>query len=322
MLLTTHSIHVFYDLFRSVRDHIKGLKEFSVLEDEKDREEAFYEYVDELYDKEKERIREKRLEASNLFYNILDSMPGIDVDTTWKQVRETVLESENTKNHELLKTTMDRLDMLTVFEDFIRDRHRTFVDECRQEREMTRRVERRNRETFKSALQDLANERKLHALMTWSDVYRLIRDDERYLSMLGQSGSTPVDLFHDVLDVLKNDYEAAREALFEVFDNAGINPGQLNFREFMERSRHLTTDEATLELIYREIHGDKESIVPILPEPSLPDRSTVEMYPTIGPAEMMHVNSEEVREEFRSSLEIFLQQQPFEVVPTWDEVIY
>ena len=318
-------IFLCFPLYRNVRDLIKGLKGFSTLEDEKSREETFYEYVDELYDKEKEMIRERRLDAFNLFYTMLDSMPEIDVNTTWKQVRETVLESENIKHHELLKTTMDRLDMLTVFEDFVRDRHRIFVDECRQEKEMRRRMERRNREAFKSALQDLVHQRKLHALMTWSDVYKLIRDDERYLNLLGQSGSTPIDLFHDVLDVLKNDYEVIKETLLKTLDTQGIDPKHLSFREFLELSRPLTDDEVILKLIYREVHGEEESIVAIpSPESPLSDRSTIEMYPSIvPPTKMIHVDSEETRADFRSSLETLLkhQLQQFKMIPTWDEVI-
>jgi hypothetical protein len=54
---------------------------------------------------------------------------------------------------------------------------------------------------------------QFHPWMTSNDVYGLIKDEERYLNILGQPGSTPVDLFHDILDDVQTDYARLKETI-------------------------------------------------------------------------------------------------------------
>lgn len=51
-------------------------------------------------------------------------------------------------------------------------------------------------------LQSLVASGKIQARTKWKEVYPSFRDDERYLSMLGNPGSNPLELFWDAVDML------------------------------------------------------------------------------------------------------------------------
>jgi pre-mRNA-processing factor 40 len=48
----------------------------------------------------------------------------------------------------------------------------------------------------------LVDSGKIKARSKWKEVYPAFRDDERYLSMLGNPGSNPLELFWDIVDSL------------------------------------------------------------------------------------------------------------------------
>jgi pre-mRNA-processing factor 40 len=49
-------------------------------------------------------------------------------------------------------------------------------------------------------LQELIQDGKIKARTKWKEVYPVFRDDRRYLDMLGNPGSNPLELFWDVVD--------------------------------------------------------------------------------------------------------------------------
>jgi pre-mRNA-processing factor 40 len=49
-------------------------------------------------------------------------------------------------------------------------------------------------------------------------VYPLIKDDERYQNMLGQSGSTPLDLFWDMVEEMERDIRLKRNTVQDVME--------------------------------------------------------------------------------------------------------
>jgi hypothetical protein len=46
----------------------------------------------------------------------------------------------------------------------------------------------------------------------------LIKDDERYQNLLGQSGSTPLDLFWDIVEDMERDIRLKRNTVQDVMD--------------------------------------------------------------------------------------------------------
>lgn len=57
-------------------------------------------------------------------------------------------------------------------------------------------------------MQDLVNEGKIKARSKWKEVYPLFKEDDRYLNMLGNPGSNPLELFWDAVDALDQKLDA------------------------------------------------------------------------------------------------------------------
>jgi pre-mRNA-processing factor 40 len=67
-------------------------------------------------------------------------------------------------------------------------------------------------------LQELVREGIIVEGAKWKDIFPLIKDDERFLNMLGQSGSTPLELFWDVVEALDTDFRLKRDYVLDVLD--------------------------------------------------------------------------------------------------------
>ena len=70
------------------------------------------------------------------------------------------------------------------------------------------------------------NEGKIKARTKWKQIYPLLSNDDRYLSMLGNPGSNPLELFWDVVDSLDQKLDAKLGAVNVVIRkyNAKLQP--------------------------------------------------------------------------------------------------
>ena len=71
-------------------------------------------------------------------------------------------------------------------------------------------------------MRNLVREGKIKARSKWKEVYPLFRDDERYISMLGNPGSNPLELFWDAVDALDQQLDRKITIVEEVFKNYGV----------------------------------------------------------------------------------------------------
>ncbi|BGO91303.1 U1 snRNP protein [Rhodotorula toruloides] len=97
---------------------------------------------------------------------------------------------------------IEPIDMLTVFEDEVRRAEQAYVEQKQRVAEEKRRKARKAREDFSALLAELVAADQITAGATWKSAYPLFHHDERYLALLGQPGSSPLDLFWDVVDEL------------------------------------------------------------------------------------------------------------------------
>jgi pre-mRNA-processing factor 40 len=52
----------------------------------------------------------------------------------------------------------------------------------------------------------------------WKEIFPLIKEDERFLHMLGQGGSTPLELFWDVVEQLETEFRLKRDYVLDVLE--------------------------------------------------------------------------------------------------------
>ncbi|KAJ7097278.1 hypothetical protein B0H15DRAFT_36154 [Mycena belliarum] len=167
---------------------------------EAERQLIFEEYVTELKQREVQETRAARARSIAKVVALFKEL-NVDVVTRWRDAQELVLTSDAWRaDPELQK--LPTLDILLAFEDYSRVREREYEEQMRRGQVEKTRKERKAREAFKELLEELQGAGEIKARTKWKEVYPLFRSDDRYLNMLGNPGSNPLELFWDAVDVL------------------------------------------------------------------------------------------------------------------------
>lgn len=188
----------------------------------------------------------------------------ITVASRWHDAREIITRSDAFgADPQLAK--MEPLDMLVVYDEYVRQLEKEYDEESRRLRAEHRRRARKARDAFKALLRELRDKGQLTRTSKWKATLPLIRSDERYTALLGLPGSTPLELWMDVVDDLQIAAEegAARiegalkepvklDTTFEAFDElcttASVSSGAEARREAFdvihERLARVAAEEA------------------------------------------------------------------------------
>ncbi|KAJ2403202.1 U1 snRNP protein [Coemansia sp. RSA 2559] len=103
------------------------------------------------------------------------------------------------------------LDFMDAFDAAIKMAEKREAEQKQCEKEKMFRQERQNRDAFKQLLKEHSN--KITPESTWTEFYPLFKTDQRYLDMLGQPGSTPLELFWDEVEILSEGIYHERKVL-------------------------------------------------------------------------------------------------------------
>lgn len=146
-----------------------------------------------LFQEEQRTIRKSNIEK---FKALLREL-GITMFTRWKEAQQ-LYQSHPTYTSDPVLQSMDALDFLATFEDYIKTLENEDAEVRRRAEAEKYRAERRNREAYWGLLQSLVEQGVLTTTTKWKTVYPLIKDDPRFLAMLGQPGSDPLEMFWDI----------------------------------------------------------------------------------------------------------------------------
>ncbi|KAL1921694.1 uncharacterized protein VTP21DRAFT_10336 [Calcarisporiella thermophila] len=174
-------------------------------------ERIFDDYVSDLHNREKERDRKLRRERTDALNNILHTHPDINVRTKWKDAKAIF-----TALPEFKAQGIDQLpwmDILDVWEEFIKKLEREEDEKREEEKRKKLRQERQNRDKFKELLGELKSKGLIHAKTLWMEIYPHLANDQRYLQILGQPGSSPLELFWDLVGELEEQLYDQRKSV-------------------------------------------------------------------------------------------------------------
>lgn len=182
-------------------------------------------------------------------------MKNLDLEpfTRWHAAEEQLRDNKAFNSDKF--QPLHRSDMLNTFEKHIRQLQRDHNDRVQAERREKQRIERKNRDGFKQLLQELQTDGKLRAGTKWKEIHPLIQEDPRYIAILGQGGSPPLDLFWDTLEVEEQKFRTLRRYALVVqederFEVTATTP----FEEYLSvmranpRCDHI--DDHTMKLIF------------------------------------------------------------------------
>jgi len=155
-----------------------------------------------------------RKENMEKLRHILRKLP-ITYNTLWKDAQILFKTCSEYSDDEQLQT-LDPLDVFSVYEEHIKSLEDEYNDMREKVRMARRREERKNRDAFKDLLRELCNSHVINVRSKWKEIYPYIQNDQRYLNMLGQSGSTPLELFWDTVQRIEDSYYQEKKALMEI----------------------------------------------------------------------------------------------------------
>jgi len=233
------------------------------LVNDRDRRELFDDVLHQLAKREKEEAKHMRKRNTKVFNDILNSIDDLTHQTTWSEAQQMLLENPRfTEDPDL--QTMDKEDALVCFEEHIRMLEQDYDDEKERDRRRVKRRQRKNREGFLVLLDELHEAGKLHSMSLWMDLYHIVSQDGRFDKMLGQPGSTPLDLFKFYVEDLKARFHDEKKLVKEILkDNGHQVDSKTVFEDFLLKlkadKRFSSLDAGNIKLTYNSMMEKAEA---------------------------------------------------------------
>lgn len=215
-MLKSHPEIKHYTRWKTARPIIAAEAIFRSAKDDDERRQLFEDYIIELKKANVERESNTRKAAMDDLVDILKSL-DLEPYTRWSEAQGIIQSNQRFQGDEKFKS-LTKSDMLTAFENHIKSLEKTFNDARQQQKNQKSRRERQNRDRFLALLQELKAGNKIKAGTKWSQIHPLIVEDGRYKAMLGQSGSTPLDLFWDMVEEEERSLRSTRNDVLDVLD--------------------------------------------------------------------------------------------------------
>ena len=222
-----------------------------------DRREIWIDCQHNLSKREKDQAKSLRKKNTRRLADILDRMTLIKFNTTWEQAQQMLLDNPAfADDDELL--AMDKEDALIVFEDHIRELEKEEEQEREKEKKRIKRSQRKCRDSFTRLLDELHEGGKLTSMSLWMELYPVISGDIRFSQMLGQPGSTPLDLFKFYVEELKSRYYTEKKIIREILKKGEFEmTASSTFEEFAklvcEDPRSSKLDAGNVKLTYNAL---------------------------------------------------------------------
>ncbi|KAG9284653.1 hypothetical protein G9A89_004695 [Geosiphon pyriformis] len=247
--------------YRKVCDLFGEHPAFLAMEDDRQREDIFGEYVYELRKQEKEAARLMRKENMEKFSKLLRSLPSITMRTLWKDAQNIYMNTPEYRE-DLHLQKMDMLDFLAVFEEHIKYLEEQDIARQRRAVEAKRRQERKNRDAFRSLLEELRSKGIITAKSRWMDIYSMIATEESYTNILGQPGSTPLDLFWDIVEELDEILYQQRKIVTDFVKSRNMPISGISFEQFqgsvISDERCAMVSEVNMRIIFDQLLKKQE----------------------------------------------------------------
>ncbi|GAA6007728.1 hypothetical protein JCM10207_004855 [Rhodosporidiobolus poonsookiae] len=225
-----------------------------------ERKTLFEEFVNKLRHTEETRKREMRGRNMDKLTAILQSLQlDLAGPVRWQDVRNMFYRTpEWHRDPELQR--IEPIDMLTVFEDEVLRAEKELAEQRQRVAEEKRRKARRARDDFNGLLNELVASGQITAGTPWQAVYPLFAHDERYLSVLGAPGSSPLELFWDLVDELDIQAEEDQRVVELVAREVGVEVGEKTTEEEfvgrLEKDERLAkVDVEALKSTFHRLHS-------------------------------------------------------------------
>ncbi|KAK3062102.1 U1 snRNP protein, partial [Teratosphaeriaceae sp. CCFEE 6253] len=120
-------------------------------------------------------------------------------DTTWSDAQKRITEDSRFASENIFRS-LNTLDLLAAFDAHVKALDYSRNDTKQKDKRLHTRRERQARDAFRQLLAHKLHEGKIKAGTKWQEFHPLVASDERYTNLIGTPGSSPLDLFWDVVE--------------------------------------------------------------------------------------------------------------------------
>ncbi|KAF7547888.1 hypothetical protein G7046_g8867 [Stylonectria norvegica] len=261
-MLKRHPEITHYTRWKTARPMMEGETIFRSTNSEIERRQLFEEYILGLKKNHAEQQASMRKSAADGLLELLPTL-SLETYTRWDDARDLISSTSPFQNEPKYKT-LNNYDILTAFQNHMRALERAFNDSKQEEKNKRFRKERKTRDAFKALLNELRKDGKINAGTKWKQVVPLIENDERYTNMAGQGGSSPQELFWDIIEEEERALRVPRNDVLDVIEDKryDLTPTS-EFEEFLsimkDDRRTANINRDTLSLIFERLR-EKRSI--------------------------------------------------------------
>jgi pre-mRNA-processing factor 40 len=215
-MLKRHPEIKHYTRWKTARPMIEGETIFRSTNNESERRQLFEEYIISL---KRAHAEDQATMRKNAMDGLVDLLPKLSLEpyTRWSDAQG-ILSSTQPFQSDAKYQALSQFDILTAFQSHMKALERAFNDAKQEEKNRKFRRERKARDAFKTLLAELRKHGKINAGTKWSQIFPLIVDDERYTNMLGLRGSTPQELFWDVVAEEERALRGPRNEVLDVLE--------------------------------------------------------------------------------------------------------
>lgn len=255
-MLQSHPEIQHYTRWKTARPIIEGETIFRSSSNETEKRQLFEGYIIQLRKQHSEQEEQNRKAALGDITSILQSF-RLEPDARWHDAREMLAENERFKADAKFQT-LSKLDILNSFKSHIMSVEQSYNEQKQREKSQKYRKERQNRDQYTGTLADLHRAGKIKASTKWMDIRPLVEENPAYLAMLGQHGSTPLELFWDVVEEEETLLRRKRNEAADVLQDVGIDiRGESDRQTFIKAMRRdqrtQALDEAEVNLIFERL---------------------------------------------------------------------
>jgi pre-mRNA-processing factor 40 len=164
---------------------------------ERERERLFFEFLTLRKLRLKEEARIKKKEDSEKFLQYLRDTE-VSARSTWQSIFDKGKESTLFKE-------LGNYQCLCLFIEYVTKLEDEDLEAEKKEQRDRDRKSRKARDNWRELLDDYRRDAKITSQTKWKQFRPLIKDDDRYIAMLGDvDGSTPAEIFYDTVSDLKD----------------------------------------------------------------------------------------------------------------------
>jgi pre-mRNA-processing factor 40 len=215
-MLRSHPEIQHYTRWKTAQPIIEGEAIYRTAKNSDEAQSLFEEYRGELLKARNDAESSRHKSALDRLTHVLQSL-DLEPYTRWSDVQNVLKTDANFQNDEALKS-ISKLDILKAFESHVKALERSFNDKRQSQKSLKARKERQNRDAYVGLLKELRAAGKLRTSTKWKDLRELLKDDPRYVAMLGQPGSSPLELFWDLVQDEERALRAKRNDALDVLE--------------------------------------------------------------------------------------------------------